>query len=157
VDLTPHYLVTRTRYGGFYEGGRWAAFSILGLDGAAAAPSEAFSGDAVASEWWWSGPSVPVGVGDTATEALASLLHKISRPDEPRFPIGCEVNVRKAPDFWFHEGTGIVTKTIQEPRLGQYAPPGATEWEYVLAFEDGAEIKVPEAYVRLGPASPADA
>jgi hypothetical protein len=83
MDREP-YPVTliRTRYGGTYEGGRWAAFGCDPED----VPRDAFGNDLVAASWWdfvvrfgrngfrdASGDEVRVAVGATPDEALAAL------------------------------------------------------------------------------------
>jgi hypothetical protein len=67
-------VTTRTRYGGTYEGGPWAAFAV---DDESQIPAEAFGGDLTAAEWWRGGTSIVVGVGDSADEALEHLAYLI--------------------------------------------------------------------------------
>jgi hypothetical protein len=67
--MTP-CLVTPSRYGGMYEGGRWLAFPTEEL------PHGAFGGDAICAAWfadnaWW------VGVGDDPNTAVADLFRRL--------------------------------------------------------------------------------
>jgi len=143
------FVVAQTRYRGTYEGGRWAAFEVWGPPGGEIhVPPEAFGSDTVAVEWWWGGPSVAVGIGETPGDALDHLMHKIRHPSEPFVPIGARVSVADAPDFWQHDGVAVVADAVSEPRLGEFAPAGASEWEYLLRFDNGDERKVPESYLR---------
>ena len=102
-------VITETRYGGVYEGGPWAAFS---LSPPGTPPDEAFSGDTYACDWW-DQPTVPVGVGDSPDEALAVLQLLIDR-DRNHEEVGCfapgeSVQVaRCAPDAWCPQSIGVV-------------------------------------------------
>jgi hypothetical protein len=86
--LQPITLV-ETRYGGTYEGGRWAAFAKpefyvpYGSDPATRTmpPDGAFAEDPVAHLWWLENAD-RVGVGSLPGEALADLLKK--SPEAPR-------------------------------------------------------------------------
>lgn len=68
----PLYPVTiiRTRYGGAYEGGDWAAFNCDEWD----VPSEATGCDSECEAFWRGPKAVRVGVGDTPDHALAALV-----------------------------------------------------------------------------------
>src|SRR5690606_29641297 len=112
-------------------------------------PEGAEADDVRAQEWWWNGPSVPVGSGDSPESAVESLLHQLDAPDKPRFGVGAPVTVGPAPDFWYHDGTGRVVGTVREQRLGRHAPAGSGQWEYVVEFADGERLKIPEPYLRL--------
>ena len=64
--------IVATRYGGSYEGGKWAAFNLDLED----IPPGWDYGDAEAEEWWMV-PPVPVAVGATPDAALAGLLVRL--------------------------------------------------------------------------------
>ena len=148
---TSHYtfLVKEARYGGTYEGGAWTAFSVNDRgDGCYEVPDGAWGGDVQAAEWWWNGPSVPAASGDTPGSALENLRRQLDFPDTPRFSVGDPVTVGPAPDFWFHDGIGTVVEALREPRLGEFAPPGATQWEFVVEFDDAVRLKIPDPYLR---------
>ena len=81
--------ITReTRYGGVYEGGRWAAFDVEEWDDI---PGEAFGGHVAAPEWWWEGPSVVVTVGDSAEEAENRLVRRTGTWDQAEYPVGSRI------------------------------------------------------------------
>ncbi|MDX1409934.1 MAG: hypothetical protein R3330_17415 [Saprospiraceae bacterium] len=63
--------VVGTRYGGAYEGGRWAAFKCH-IDNI---PTEAFGSDTECSVWWQD-PTVPVEVGKLPYEAVKKLIDR---------------------------------------------------------------------------------
>jgi hypothetical protein len=69
----PLYPVTifRTRYGGIYEGGEWAAFPLDLLQ----VPDEPIADDLTCATWWKQFADA-VGVGDTPDAALADLEAK---------------------------------------------------------------------------------
>lgn len=143
------FLVKEARYGGTYEGGAWTAFVVHERgDGSYEIPDGARGGDAQAAEFWWSGPSVPASSGDSPEAALDNLLRQLDSPEKPRFSVGDPVTVGPAPDFWFHEGIGTVIEAHLEPRLGEFAPPGATAWEFVVEFDDAVQLKIPDPYLR---------
>lgn len=61
--------ITETRYGGVYEGGKWAAFDLE----PDMIPPDAFGGDPEC--WaWWDEHGAGVGTGDTPQEAYDALL-----------------------------------------------------------------------------------
>jgi hypothetical protein len=64
-------IIIQTRYGGTYEGGRWAALYYHPHD----FPDEAWGGDTVAAVWWVD-HAREVGVGETPDEALEDLRRK---------------------------------------------------------------------------------
>ena len=72
----PLYPVTliRTRYGGIYEGGEWAAFPIHSDE----IPVEV-EGDDVTCATWWSEFGHAVGVGASPDAALADLEEKCDK------------------------------------------------------------------------------
>jgi hypothetical protein len=47
-----------------------------------------------------------------------------------------------------HDGIGTVVEALREPRLGEFAPPGATQWEFVVEFDDAVRLKIPDPYLR---------
>ena len=61
----------RTRYGGIYEGGEWAAFPIHFEE----IPPDVDGDDATCATWW-ADFAHAVGVGDTPDVALADLEAK---------------------------------------------------------------------------------
>ncbi|MEA2660566.1 MAG: hypothetical protein QOH08_138 [Chloroflexota bacterium] len=63
--------IVQTRYGGIYEGGRWAAFLLRPEE----LPTDAFGGDIVCVPWWADFGDA-VGVGATPDAALADLEAK---------------------------------------------------------------------------------
>lgn len=69
----PIYPVTivKTRYGGVYEDGAWAAFPLDPWQ----VPTEPFADDVVCHAWWKQFASV-VGIGDAPGPALADLEAK---------------------------------------------------------------------------------
>ena len=71
----PLYPVTiiRTRYGGVYEGGDWAAFNCDEWD----VPGDATAGDPECEAFWREPKAVRVGVGGTPDQALAALLRAV--------------------------------------------------------------------------------
>lgn len=60
--------VIKTRYGGTYEGGVWAAFNLEPDN-----IPDAVMGDDVSCARWWSEHQDGVGVGATAQEAIDAL------------------------------------------------------------------------------------
>lgn len=60
--------IIATRYGGTYEGGRWAAFNM----DYESIPEEAMGSD-IACAAWWGHFGGGVGVGSTPDEALSDL------------------------------------------------------------------------------------
>jgi hypothetical protein len=69
-DLYPVTII-RTRYGGTYEGGEWAAFPLQSVQ----VPGEAI-GDDVTCATWWEQYGYAVGLGNTPGAALADLAAK---------------------------------------------------------------------------------
>jgi hypothetical protein len=67
--------VTPTRYGGIYEGGRWAAFRALPDQ----LPEKAFGGDEDALDWWVGADAAWVGVGGSPDKAFADLVRRWAR------------------------------------------------------------------------------
>lgn len=88
--------IVRTRYGGVYEGGKFAAFNSepdgirwhLPCMATEDSEPDAFGGDPDCMSWWMLAPLVmPVGVGETIEEAVQSLELAIQREekrDEPK-------------------------------------------------------------------------
>jgi hypothetical protein len=70
-DSSHHF---QTRYGGTYEGGRWAAIYSHPHD----FPEEAWGGDTVAAIWWVD-HAHEVGVGESPNDALEDLRRKPRR------------------------------------------------------------------------------
>ncbi len=70
-------VIVPTRYGGTYEGGRWAAYA------APAVPQDAV-GDDIECTTWWSEPTCLVGVGDDPGTAYVALVEKVGRCTHPR-------------------------------------------------------------------------
>ena len=77
----PLYPVTiiRTRYGGVYEGGDWAAFNCDEWD----VPGDATAGDPECEAFWREPKAVRVGVGGTPDQALAALLRVVGGAPSP--------------------------------------------------------------------------
>ena len=143
-------VITETRYGGVYEGGPWAAFSITAFD---VMPDDAFGGDPFALAWW-DQPSVPVGVGDSPDEALDRLRNLMQRDREHLqtglFAVGDAVRVaRCTPDEWYGSGTGTVHSVEYRP-CRPYAGGLRGQCVYSIDFDDVAGIRVPERYLRPG-------
>lgn len=143
-------VITETRYGGVYEGGPWAAFSVSDVD---AIPEEAFSGDAFASGWWGS-PTVPVGVGDSPDEALERLRFLVARDRQEEqtgyFAPGERVQVaRCTPDEWYGKGIGIV-RSVEFQRARPYSGGLRGQCIYTVDFDGATGIRVPEPYLRSG-------
>lgn len=143
-----YVVICRTRYGGVYEGGPWAAFLVgSSLD----VPAEAFPGDTFAVEWWGD-PTELVGVGDDPNEALERLdavrrQAKVSPQDGAAFSVGDTARVATcAPDSLRPGGRGRVEhrQWVKSERRGVAV---AGRWDYVLNV-DGESIKFPEAYLR---------
>ena len=105
-----------------------------------------------AAEWWWGGTSVPAAAGDTPEAALENLRRQLDSPETARFSVGDPVSVGPAPDFWFHDGIGTVVEAVREPRSGEFASPGATQWEFVVEFDDAVRLKIPDPYLRAATA-----
>lgn len=63
--------IIKTRYGGSYEGGQWAAFHL----DAGQIPPDA-EGDDISCSTWWTENAWHVGVGYSPTEAYTDLCHK---------------------------------------------------------------------------------
>lgn len=66
--------ITRTRYGGAYEGGAWAAFHNY--------PDQlpqGWDGDDITAANWWAENSWRAGVGATPEKALDDLTAKYKR------------------------------------------------------------------------------
>ena len=67
--------IIATRYGGTYEGGRYAAFNMDEDD----IPGEATAGDHECETWWRDvAPGLPVGVGATPDAALVALSDRLA-------------------------------------------------------------------------------
>jgi len=63
--------IIKTRYGGAYEGGQWAAFNCY----PEAIPWQATDDDNTCSQWWFdTRNSASVGIGSNATEAYEDLI-----------------------------------------------------------------------------------
>lgn len=73
--MTSLYPVTiiRTRYGGIYEGGAWAAFNCDEWD----VPTAATGCDPEREAFWRHPKMVRVGVGGTPNEALSALVRVV--------------------------------------------------------------------------------
>lgn len=141
-------VITETRYGGVYEGGPWAAFSIGDL---AHMPDDAFAGDPFACGWW-DEPSVPVGVGDSPDEALDRLRQLMARDqqqcEDGLFASGDPVRVASCtPHEWYGAGTGIV-RSVEYKRIAPYAGGLRGQCIYTIDFDDVAGARVPERYLR---------
>jgi hypothetical protein len=67
-------IIFQTRYGGTYEGGRWAAIYSHPHD----FPEEAWGEDTVAVVWWVD-HAHDVGVGESPNDALEDLRRKLRR------------------------------------------------------------------------------
>jgi hypothetical protein len=68
--------IIATRYGGTYEGGRYAAFNMDEDD----IPGEATAGDHECKTWWRDvAPGLPVGVGATPDAALVALSDRLAQ------------------------------------------------------------------------------
>lgn len=65
--------IIRTRYGGCYEGGEWAAF----LCDSDCIPDDA-TGDDISCGEWWVAPDRVVATGSTPDEALRKLMQEVS-------------------------------------------------------------------------------
>lgn len=67
-----HVTIIRTRYGGIYEGGQWAAFPV---------DHERIPPDVTGSDSeciaWWGQFGAGIGVGSTPNDALAALEQRI--------------------------------------------------------------------------------
>ena len=143
-------VITETRYGGVYEGGPWAAFSVSDFN---AIPDEAFSGDPFASAWWGS-PTVPVGVGDSPDQALDRLRFLVAR-DQQEEETGCfapgeRVQVASCtPSDWYGEGVGVVRSVEFQPSR-PYAGGLRGQCIYSVDFDGATGIRVPEPYLRPG-------
>ncbi len=71
--------IIKTRYGGAYEGGEWAAFNC----GPQYLPWEINSDDITCTKWWgtrWNRDKF--GVGNTPQEAYEQLLSKVKNKEE---------------------------------------------------------------------------
>lgn len=72
-DLTAYPLtVVLTRYGGIYEGGRWACFALDPEQ----LPWEAFGGD-VDCMIWWRENGADIGTGHTPNDAVADYHERV--------------------------------------------------------------------------------
>ncbi len=141
-------VITETRYGGVYEGGPWAAFSITAFD---AIPDDAFSGDPFVSGWWEQ-PSVPVGVGDSPDDALDRLRHLMLRDQEHReagvFAVGDTVRAAQCtPDDWYGSGNGIV-RVVEFHPCRPFAGGLRGQCVYTVDFDNVTGVRVPERYLR---------
>lgn len=141
-------VITETRYGGVYEGGPWAAFSVSDL---AAVPGDAFSGDPFASGWW-DAPSVPVGVGDSPDEALERLRFLLARDQEQDttgyFNPGDQVEVaRCSPSDWYGHGVGVV-RCVEFRSSLQHEGGLRGQAVYTVDFDTAVGVRVPEPYLR---------
>lgn len=67
ADIYPVTII-RTRYGGVYEGGRWAAFNLYPHE----IPEDATGSD-IECAIWWGTHGIPVGVASAPTMALIDL------------------------------------------------------------------------------------
>jgi hypothetical protein len=79
--------IFRTRYGGTYEGGEWAAFPLHPLQ----VPGEPIADDVTCATWWEQFANA-VGVGDTPEVALADLEAKSAAT-------GVRIPYRHRPDW----------------------------------------------------------
>ena len=78
--------IFRTRYGGSYEGGEWAAFPLHPVQ----VPAEPIADD-VTCATWWEQFAYAVGVGETPGAALADL--------EAKSATGRRIPYRHRPDW----------------------------------------------------------
>lgn len=144
-------VILETRYGGVYEGGSWAAFSVSSHE---AVPEDAFGGDPEACGWWGN-PTVPVGVGDSPNEALARLEFLMARDrggkEDSYFAVGDLVRTaRCTPSDWYGDGVGIV-RAVEFRPLRPYVGGLRGDCVYTVEFDDAAAgVQVPEAYLRPG-------
>ena len=80
--------ISRARYGGSCEGGKWVAFPLDPEQ----VPHDAFVGDDPRAIWFWCGGDYDeesvgtyyVGRGDTPNAALADLIDRLGRRRKPR-------------------------------------------------------------------------
>ena len=78
VDGYPWPLtIIRTRYGGIYEGGQWAAFNQLPGE----IPYEAMGEDSACVCWWTSADAESVGRGNSPMTATADLMKRQAQPE----------------------------------------------------------------------------
>jgi hypothetical protein len=141
-------VITETRYGGVYEGGPWAAFSVAGFD---SVPGDAFGGDIYANDWW-DKPTVPVAAGDSPDQALERLLFLVERDRENsetgRFSPGDSVVIaRCTPSDWYSGSIGIVLSVEFRPAR-PFVGGLRGQCVYSVEFADGAKEHVPERYLR---------
>ena len=78
ADIYPVTII-RTRYGGVYEGGRWAAFNLYPDQ----IPEDATGGDTECAVWW-NTHDFPVGVASAPTMALIDLADAMATWHEYR-------------------------------------------------------------------------
>jgi len=141
-------VIVETRYGGVYEGGPWAAFSVATHD---ALPADAFGGDPEACGWWGH-PTVPVGVGDSPSEALARLEFVMDRDRDGTevgyFGVGDPVRAAHCtPSDWCGDGVGVV-RAVEFRPLRPYVGGPRGYCVYTVDFDDAPGVRVPEAYLR---------
>ncbi|MDP9069276.1 MAG: hypothetical protein M3N53_13155 [Actinomycetota bacterium] len=173
-------VIGETRYGGIYEGGPWAAFDVSAtgadpLEGGEhvvvpgfsawhtqpAVPQEAFGGDSFAIEWWMAGPSVLVGVGDDATQALSHLEHLRRQAEEGvekvrRYATGLRVGIAgcahdsmRADDWSPIRMSAIVRDARLEPNTSRFGSALPAQWIYLVEFDDALTSEVPEPFLRF--------
>lgn len=148
-------IIAETRYGGIYEGGRWAAFGLpdeaFGLAGERDLPPEAFGGDNQACAWW-AEPTIEVEVGDTPDEASERLgLLRSYAWTRGLFVVGDAVELAGCvPDDWYGPGPGVVM-SVDELASGPGESHRIRQWIYSVRFADSIERTVPQRYVRSVP------
>jgi hypothetical protein len=69
-----------TRYGGVYEGGKWAAFGCDPWE----VPSEAFGDDIACGVWWAHDKPMVTATGSTPEEAHANLVEELKAVEAQR-------------------------------------------------------------------------
>lgn len=85
TDVYP-LTVVKTRYGGVYEGGPWAAFNCHAHE----IPEAAF-GDDTTCMFWWENPQVTVATGESVEDAVSSLEWTLQREIEREAEKVCPV------------------------------------------------------------------
>lgn len=141
-------VILETRYGGVYEGGPWAAFSVASP---ASVPEDAFGGDAIAATWWGA-PTMPVGVGDSPDDAHARLEHVLDRDRrqgvEGLFEVGADVRVAATAPSDFRAGEVGRVRSVEFRPIEPFAGGLRGLCVYELDFPNGGEVRIEEAYLR---------